>query len=141
LCKHYMHMPGLRRARWKLKRIRVEAAHGFGTMKSALATVLMLACAIASVGYAYESEEERRAKQAELDAACEAAREVKLAAVRLQLTEECAEKKWPRQDRASCERYYSDYGITTPHQVGLFYDLPECVKAHDYRTSYRRSDR
>jgi hypothetical protein len=124
-----------------LSAYRVEAAHRFGAMKSALATVLMLACAVASVGYAYESEEERRAKQAELDAACEAAREVKLAAVRLQLTEECAEKKWPRQDRASCERYYSDYGITTPHQVGLFYDLPECVKAHDYRTSYRRSDR
>jgi len=88
-----------------------------------------------------DSMQQLQAKQAELDAACEAAREVKLAAVRLQLTEECAEKKWPRQDRASCERYYSDYGITTPHQVGLFYDLPECVKAHDYRTSYRRSDR
>ena len=111
-------------------------------MKSELAAILMLACAFASVGYAYESEEERRARQAELDAACEAAREVKLAAVRKQLIEECTEKKeWPREDRASCERYYADYGVTTPHQVGLFYDLPECVKAHDYRSSYRRSDR
>lgn len=119
----------------------VEASHELGAMKSKLATILILTCAFAPVGYAYESEEERRANQAQLDAACEAAREVKLAAVRLQLTEECTEKKWPRQDRESCERFYADYGITTPDQVGLFYDLPECVKAHDYRTSYRRPDR
>lgn len=128
------------RTRCEFKRARVEAAYELDAMKLKLATILILACAFASVGYAHESEEERRAMQAELDAACEAAREVKLAAVRLQLTEECVEKKWPRQNRESCERFYADYGITTPHQVGLFYDLPECVRAHDYRTSYRRPD-
>jgi hypothetical protein len=110
-------------------------------MKSAIFRILALAFVVAPAGYAYESEEDRQAKQAELDAACEAAREVKLSAVREKLTAECAEKKWPRQDLASCERYYADYGITMPNQVGLFYDLPECVKAHDYRSSYRRSDR
>jgi hypothetical protein len=110
-------------------------------MKSAIVNTLMLAFVFASAGYAHESEEDRQAKQAELDAACEGAREVKLVAVRKQLTEECVEKKWPRQDLAACERFYADYGITTPTQVGLFYDLPECVKAHDYRSSYRRSDR
>lgn len=136
-----MGMPGLCQTRRQFKRVGVEAADEPDAMKSKLATILILACAFASVGYAYESEDERRARQAELDVACEAAREVKLAAVRLQLTEECAEKKWPRQDRESCERYYADYGITTSHEIGLFYDLPECVKAHDYRTSYRRPNR
>lgn len=136
-----MNNPELRQAGGCLKPISHEATQGLRAMKSAIIKTLLLAFIFASVGFTYESEEDRHAKQAELDAACEAAREVKLAAVRKQLTEECVEKKWPRQDLASCESFYADYGITTPNQVGLFYDLPECVKAHDYRSSYRRSDR
>jgi hypothetical protein len=110
--------------------------------KSAWVTALILAYGLSAGSQASETEEERRAKQAELDAACEAARQEELAALRGKLIEECVQKKeWPREDRASCERYYADFGNTTPHQVGLFYDLPECVRAHDYRTSYRRAER
>ena len=113
----------------------------FHAMKGIYVACSLLSLALSGASYAGESEEERRTKQAELDAACESARHVKLTAVRARLTEECVAKKSPRPDRAACERFYSDYGITTPYQVGLFYDLPECVKAHDYKNSYRRSNR
>jgi hypothetical protein len=107
-------------------------------MNNARLFCLMLTVVLSPVSQANDSEAERIAKQTELDAACEAAREEKLSAVRAQLIEECdAKKEWPREDRAACERYYADYGIATPWQPGLFYDLPECVKAHDYRRSDR----
>ena len=87
-----------------------------------------------------ELGEERDAKQAELDAACEAARLEKIIAERIRLTEECVETELLR-DRETCERFYSDYGESAANQAPLFYDLPECEKAHEYRNSYRRSGR
>ena len=81
---------------------------------------------------------ERDAKQAELDAACEVVRQKKLVLVRAELVEECVEtKRLP--DRATCERFYVDYGESSANQAPLFYDLPECEKAHEYRRSYRSS--
>lgn len=102
-------------------------------------SLLILAIAASAAGLASETEEERRAKQAELDAACERARQEKLLVVRAQYVEECVEKR-ERPDRASCERFYADYGESSAHGAPLFYDLPECVAAHEYRTSYRRPD-
>ena len=98
----------------------------------------MAAMVVSATGLAFETEEERQAKQAELDAICEAARQVKIIAVRAQLVEECVEKK-QRPDRKSCERFYADYGESSANQAPLFYDLPECVTAHEYRRSYRSS--
>jgi len=83
---------------------------------------------------------ERDAKQAELDAACEAARQTKLLLARAKYVEECVETKL-LADRESCERFYADYGESSANQAPLFYDLPECEKAHEYRTSYRNSGR
>jgi len=71
-------------------------------------------------------------KQAELDAACEAAREAKLAPMRAEFVEECVEKK-QRSDRAACERFYADFGAQTGNRAPLFYDLPECEEAFNYR--------
>ena len=79
---------------------------------------------------------ERDVKQAELDAACEAAREKKLAEERAKHIEECVAKKI-RTDREACERFYADYGLSAAGRAPLFYDLPECKEAHEYRTSYR----
>ena len=53
-----------------------------------LMTLLMLA---STAVLANKAEAEREAKQAELDAACEAARETKLAIVRAELAEECVD--------------------------------------------------
>ena len=82
--------------------------------------------------------DDREAKQAELDAACEVARQKKLVQVRAELIEECVETG-QRRDRAACERFYADYGQSSANQAPLFYDLPECEKAHEYRRSYRSS--
>ena len=71
-------------------------------------------------------------EQAKLDAACEAAREQKLAPMRAGFIEECIEKK-QRPDRAACERFYADFGNQAGNRAPLFYDLPECVKAFEYR--------
>ena len=99
----------------------------------AIATLLMAA---STACLAAETAEERKAKQAELDAACEAARQEALIAARAKYVEECVEKE-QRPDRESCERFYADYGERSARLPPLFYDLPECVTAHEYRTSYR----
>ncbi len=98
--------------------------------------LLMLAMAASAAGLAFETEAERKAKQAELDAVCEAARQVKIIAARAELVEECVEKK-QRPDRESCERFYASYGQNSPNSPALFYDLPACVAAHEYSRSYR----
>jgi hypothetical protein len=96
---------------------------------------------VSTTGLSSETGKEREAKQAELDTICEAARQEKLKVIRAEYVEECVEKK-QRQDRASCERFYADYGESAAaNQVPLFYDLPECVKADQYRRSYRNPDR
>ncbi len=84
--------------------------------------------------------EEREAKQAELDAACEAARQEELIRARARYIEECVETKM-LADRETCERFYADYGEGSANQAPLFYDLPKCEIAHEYRTSYRSSSR
>ena len=73
-----------------------------------------------------------KSEQAKLDAACEAAREKQLAPLRAGFIEECIEKK-QRPDRAACERFYADFGNQSGNRAPLFYDLPECVEAFDYR--------
>ncbi|MEM9683782.1 MAG: hypothetical protein AAF942_11000 [Pseudomonadota bacterium] len=82
--------------------------------------------------------DERDARQAELDAACEAARQKKIVVERAKYVDECVETGM-RADRAACERFYADYGANTAGRAPLYYDLPECVAAHEYRRSYRRS--
>ena len=98
----------------------------------------LLYVALSMVVSASVLADERSTKQAELDAACEAARQTKLVQVRAELVEECVEKK-RRPDRAACERFYADYGESSANQAPLFYDLPQCVEAHEFRRSYRSS--
>lgn len=86
------------------------------------------------------ADSDREAKQAELDAACEAARQQKLVPMRQTLVQECiAEKEF--ETEAECEAYYSDFGARTGGRRGgrapLFYDLPECVEAFEYQNSER----
>ena len=76
-------------------------------------------------------------KQAELDQACEKARQKKLAPERQKFIEECVEKK-QKPDRAACERFYADYGNQSGNRAPLYYDLPECVKAFEHRKGKNR---
>ena len=80
---------------------------------------------------------EQVAEQAELDQACEKAREKKLAPERKKYIEECVAEK-QRPDRASCELFYADYGNRSGNRAPLYYDLPECVKAFDYQKKQSR---
>ncbi len=91
---------------------------------------------------------ERAAKQVELDENCEAVREARISKERTILIAECVQKK--RRDQAWCTRFYADHGAAgtrigpVPHsgcaggRAPLYYDLPECVEAHEFRKSYRR---
>ena len=107
-------------------------------MKNTWLLLMALAMVASAIVQADELGKEREAKQAELDAAYEVARQKKLILVRAQYVEECVDKK-RRPDRESCERFYADYGESSANQAPLFYDLPECVTAHEYRRSYKSS--
>ena len=95
-------------------------------MKSLLVAFLILLMA-----GPLQAGESREQKQARLDAACEVAREKKLAPMRKQFVEQCvANKEMPT--RAECERFYADYGARMGGRAPLFYDLPECVAAFEF---------
>ena len=99
-----------------------------------MTTMVLMLLLASSDGVA---DRNRDQKQAELDAACEAAREKKLAPMREQYIEECV-KNGEQPDRRSCEVFYSDFGAQSGNRAPLFYDLPECVEAFDYQNSQRR---
>ena len=100
-----------------------------------ISSVLVALLALASAdGIANRDREQ---KQAELDAACEAASEKKLAPMREQYIEECVANR-EQPDRRSCEVFYSDFGAQSGNRAPLFYDLPECVEAFDFQNSQRR---
>lgn len=96
-----------------------------------LATLFLASASLAS-------DDERAARQAELDRACEGARELKLRPIRQQFIEECV-REGQFETREECERFYADYGGRTGSRAPLFYDLPECVKAFEYAQSERSS--
>lgn len=77
-------------------------------------------------------------KQTELDRACEEARQIELAPLKNQYIEECVVKE--KKERAYCEKFYSDYGNQAGNRAALFYDLPKCVEAFEYRQRYRQSN-
>lgn len=99
------------------------------------AVVLLFAVAL-SAPVLVAAESDRAATQQSLDAACEAARERKLAPERAKYAQECVQKKM-RDTLEECQRFYSDYGARIGDKAPLYYDLPECVTAFDYRQSYR----
>ncbi len=74
--------------------------------------------------------------QAQLDAACEAARESRLAPERARHIEECVARK-QKPDRAACESFYADYGAQSGGRAPLYYDLPECRRAFEARKDPR----
>jgi len=85
------------------------------------------------------ADQARDAKQAKLDAACEAARQEKLAPIRQKYTDDCvANKELP--SREECERFYADYGERTGRKAALFYDLPECVAAFNFQQDNENSE-
>ena len=95
-------------------------------VNTAVAMVFLTAGGFCLAAEDYEQEQQR------LDQACEDARQKKLAPERERYIEECvAEKQKP--DRAACEKFYADYGNQSGNRAPLYLDLPECVKAFEFR--------
>jgi len=101
-----------------------------------LLLTLMLTITVSS--QAGTTKKAREAKQAELDATCEMVRQEKIDHARAEYIEECVETK-QRADRTSCEHFYADYGNASANRAPIFYDITECIEAHDFRKSYRNS--
>jgi hypothetical protein len=78
-------------------------------------------------------EDLRRARQDELDQACEAARQVALAPRRQEIYEECISRYG--KDEAVCRNDANGYNGNRIGGAPLFYDLPECEEAFEYRRS------
>ena len=98
-----------------------------------LALVLIMTLS-ATHADAASSRRQADEEQARLDQACEDAREAVLSVERAQLVEECVANRFPRDDRAGCERFYADHGnATAGGRAPLHMDLPECVAAHEFR--------
>lgn len=92
---------------------------------------LLFAVLILLLANPLSARESREEKQTRLDAACEVAREKKLAPMRKQFVEACvANKELP--SRKECQRFYADYGGRMGGRAPLFYDLPECVTAFEF---------
>jgi len=99
--------------------------------------IAFLCVVVLSLANGVAGEIDRVTKQKGLDKACEVTREKKLAPLRRRYIEECVEQQ--KQDRAYCERFYNDYGAQSGKRAPLFYDLPECVAAFEYRNSQREA--
>jgi hypothetical protein len=81
---------------------------------------------------ASETEEDlRQARQAELDRACEAARQIALAPRRQEIYEECINRFGKEED--VCRNEANGYNGNRIGGSPLFYDLPECEEAYAYR--------
>lgn len=95
-----------------------------------------LLCAAPQVG-ALESEKERISqKQAELDQACESAREVKLQPLRAQAFDECMTAKRSTNTAEDCRRKSADVNGNRLGGSPRFYDLPACEAAFKHRKSH-----
>lgn len=92
------------------------------------ATYLVLVAATAG-GLAIA--EDRQHTQAGLDAACEAARQAALVPKKEEIYRECIQKF--KKSAAVCEEEADGYNGSRAGRAPLFYDLPECEAAFEYR--------
>jgi hypothetical protein len=92
-------------------------------------TVMLFGLSIAAASQT--DEDLRRSRLAELDRACEAARQVALAPRRQEIYEECINRS--DKDEDVCRRDANGYNGNRIGGTPLYYDLPECEEAFDYR--------
>lgn len=98
-------------------------------------SLILLITAVCETAAAAD-QQDRLARQNELDAACEAARAEKLTILRQQLVAECMQN----DDRSEedCTAEYSHYGERAGNRAPLYYDLPACEAALEFQQSTRR---
>lgn len=91
-----------------------------------------------SVVFSAENETERGEKQAELDGICEQARQEALFPTKKKIYQECLDKgaKSESECQQDADSYNGNRGTATP----LFYDLPECEAAFNFRKESSTAD-
>ena len=108
-------------------------------MRTPLAALLAIVL-FATLPAAQAQSEAELKKLADLDRACEAAREKRLAPMRAERIERCVKEE--RRPRADCTEEFANWGnpqkVASGTRPGMFYDLPECLAAEEARQKYRR---
>jgi hypothetical protein len=100
----------------------------------------MLFCLLIVVPHTvFAANQNREETQQQLDAACEQAREARIAPLRQEKIEACV-KSGKQDSREACEAEYSHFGQRAGKRPALFYDLPECTDAFEFQKSYRKAD-
>jgi hypothetical protein len=106
-------------------------------MKYSVISLLAALLCVAPLAGAVETEKERIGrKQAELDQACESAREVRLQPLRAQAFNECMTAKRSTNTAADCTRKSEDVNGNRLGGSPRFYDLPACEAAFKHRKSH-----
>jgi hypothetical protein len=100
-------------------------------MRRELLVAAMLLLGLSGAAASETEENLRQARQAELDRACEAVRQVALAPRRQDIYEECINRSGKEAD--ACRSEANAYNGNRIGATPLFYDLPECVEAFEYR--------
>jgi len=101
-------------------------------------TILTLLISIPIICNGQELNDEQRKKQAELDFACEVARQAALAPQKMVVYKECINEF--KKSEEYCLKEGDGYNGTRIHGSPLFYDLPECEVAFKNMSTYRRSE-
>ena len=74
-------------------------------------------------------------KQAQLDKACEEARQIALAPLKKEIYQECLQKLG--QSKAACQSNADAYNGNRINGAPRFYELPACQKAFTYRGKHK----
>jgi hypothetical protein len=93
---------------------------------------------MSSIGHAVAAGEQAQSEQAALDADCEAARQIALAPRRSDIYQECVDKL--KKSAEVCEQEAAGYNGHRANGSPLFYDLPECEAAFEYRNAHNVSN-
>ena len=109
--------------------------------KTIRTSILVALTSIAVAGVAIAgNDSQRRQKQAELDARCDAARQEMIKPLKEKYIAECIQEQTRQRDAEEyCERFYKDYGERSGRRQAMFLDLPECIEANEYQKSTRSS--
>ena len=88
---------------------------------------------MAAFGNGLATANEGQGNQAELDAACEAARQAALAPRKAEIYQACIDKF--KKSVEVCEQEAAGYNGNRVGRTPLFYDLPECEPAFEYQNN------
>lgn len=100
--------------------------------------LLILLVLVSPICNAVAAGDQANSEQAALDADCEAARQTALEPKRSEIYQECVDKF--KKSAEVCEQEAAGYNGHRANGSPLFYDLPECETAFEYRNLHNVSN-